>query len=102
MQLTFIVSGNQTENNNKKGFNKPRVANILHFRDIHSSTVCSRKMPELLILADGKQMCFSGGVNGAHILMGKWQSCHSLHNVKRYLCQQRRKMKVPAFWQKSR
>lgn len=70
MQLTFIVSGNQTENN-KKEFNKPRVTNILHFRDIHSSTVCSRKMSELLVLANGKQMCFSGGVNGPHVLMAR-------------------------------
>lgn len=97
MQLTFIVSGNQIENNNKKKFNKPRVTNILHFRDIRGSTVCSRKMSELLILADGKQMCVSGGVNGPHILMGKWQSCHPLHNVKRYLRQQGRKLKFLLF-----
>lgn len=97
MQLTFIVSGNQIENNNKKKFNKPRVTSILHFRDICSSTVCSRKMSQLLILADGKQMCFSGEVNGPHILMGKWQSCHSLHSVKRYLCQQGRKLKFLLF-----
>lgn len=97
MQLTFIVSGNQIENNNKKKFNKPRVTNILHFRDIRGSTVCSRKMSELLILADGKQMCVSGGVNAPHILMGKWQSCHPLHNVKRYLCQQGRKLKFLLF-----
>lgn len=48
MQLTFIVSVNQIENNNKKKFNQPGVMMIMYFSDMHNNTVCSGKMSELL------------------------------------------------------
>lgn len=93
MQLTFIVSVNQIENNNKKNSTslESRWSCISVIYTVVKCVV-GRCQSCFFTLANANPVRFSGGVNGSHILMKRWKSCHSLHSVERYLHQQTRKL----------